>query len=221
MFKIGWLWHQIWKDRPKLSQKKLFWSWWRRRWRHGETLKIVLYIHVYFTPWVFQLLCKISETNSVHYQMAINISYIKIFILRIYLQNWPGYRYSKFQFCLLRSAISTQLNTRVWAMFSENFSAIASVAAEIWHFEVGLLVSSALHSVAGEHTQLVCLRVFTRIVLMAKRSFSRTAWLSHNAFYTFGNLFQLVWQPKNTSFFRTWWGTAHFRSPSFPARVTL
>ena len=33
-------------------------------------------------------------------------------------------------------------------MCPENFGAIASAVAEIWHFEVGLLVSAALHSVA-------------------------------------------------------------------------
>ena len=36
---IGSFWHQIWRDRPKLSPKNLFWCWWRRRCRHGETFE--------------------------------------------------------------------------------------------------------------------------------------------------------------------------------------
>ena len=100
----GSFWHQIWKDRPKLSPKKLLWCWWRQRWRSGETLNITHYIHVYFTHWSFQLWCKISETNAMHYKMALNISYIENFSLRIYLQNWLWYFYSKFQICVLRSA---------------------------------------------------------------------------------------------------------------------
>ena len=49
----GSFWHQIWKDRPKLSPQKLFRCWWRQRWRNGETLNIAQYIHVYFTQWIF------------------------------------------------------------------------------------------------------------------------------------------------------------------------
>ena len=116
IFKTGSFWHQIWKNRQKLSQKKLFWCWWRHRWRHSETLNIALYIHVYFIPCIFQLWCNISETNAMLYHMALSIGYIKNFSLRIYLQNWLRYRHSKFQCCLLNSAINflariTKLNT--------------------------------------------------------------------------------------------------------------
>ena len=41
-----------------------------------------------------------------HHQMALNISYIENFSLRIYLQNWLRYGYSKCQFLLLCSAIN-------------------------------------------------------------------------------------------------------------------
>ena len=99
----GSFWLQIWKYRPNLSPKKLFWSWWRQRWRNGETLNIAHYIHVYFTQWIFQLWCKISETNAMHNKMSLNITYIENFSLRIYLQSWLWYLYSKFQICLLCS----------------------------------------------------------------------------------------------------------------------
>ena len=116
IFKIGSFWHQIWKNRQKLSQKKLFWCWWRHRWRHSETLNIALYFHVYFIPSIFQLWCNISETNAMLYHMALSIGFIKNYSLRIYLQNWLRYRHSKFQCCLLNSAINflariTKLNT--------------------------------------------------------------------------------------------------------------
>ena len=37
-------WPQIWKDRPKLYQKKVFSWWWRHRWRHRVASKSALYI---------------------------------------------------------------------------------------------------------------------------------------------------------------------------------
>ena len=33
------IWPQIWKDRPKLCQKKFFLWWWRHRWRHRVASK--------------------------------------------------------------------------------------------------------------------------------------------------------------------------------------
>ena len=86
-------------------------------------------------------------------------------------------------------------------MFPENFSVIGAVVTEIRHFEVSMVVSSAQHSVACLLTGLLCLRVFTRIVLTAKRSHTRTPRLYQNVPWTFRNLFQPVWQPKNASFF--------------------
>ena len=41
-----------------------------------------------------------------HYKVALNISYIENFRLRIYFQNWLWYFYSKFQICVLRSAFN-------------------------------------------------------------------------------------------------------------------
>ena len=38
------IWPQIWKDRPKLCQKKVFSWWWRHRWRHRVASKSALYI---------------------------------------------------------------------------------------------------------------------------------------------------------------------------------
>ena len=160
-----------------------------------------------------------------HHQMALNINYIENFSWRIYLQNWLRYGYSEFRFCLLRSAIMLLArDTKLWKVTVQvisYFSAIDTLVAEIRHSEVGLLVSSALHSTGCQHTQLVYSCVFTRIVLTAKRSYNRTPRLFPNVLCTRRNFFQLVWQPKNASFFRTWRETAHFRSPSFPARVTL
>ena len=92
------IWHQIWNDRPKLSPKKLFWCWWRQLWRNIETLNIAHNIHAYFTQWIFQLWCKISETNAMYYNMSLKISYIENFSLRIYLQNWLWYLSSIFKF---------------------------------------------------------------------------------------------------------------------------
>ena len=79
----------------------MFWCWWLQRWRHCETLNIDLYIHVYIIVWIFQLWCKISETHALHYQMALNISYIRNFSLSFYLQNWLRYRHSNFCWCRL------------------------------------------------------------------------------------------------------------------------
>ena len=69
-------------------------------------------------------------------------------------------------------------------MLPENFNTIDAVVAEIRHSKVGSLVSSGLQSVACWHTQLVCLHVFTRIVLTAKQSFSRTHRLLQNVLCT-------------------------------------
>ena len=51
-------------------------------------------------------------------------------------------------------------------MFAENLSTIKTVLTEIRHFEVGLVVSSAHHSMAYEHTA-ICPSAFSQ------KSFSR------------------------------------------------
>ena len=123
------------------------------------------------------------------YQMALNISYINNFSLSIYLQYWPRYRYSKFRFCLLRSAI----------IFSQGYGTrndwrpgqkvrFDPVVAEIRHSEVGLLVPSAMNSMVCLHTERVCLRVFTRIEPTVKQSYCRTPRSFQNVLCTFRNL---------------------------------
>ena len=44
ILKILKYWPQIWKDRPKLCQKKNISWWWRHRWRHRVASKSALYI---------------------------------------------------------------------------------------------------------------------------------------------------------------------------------
>ena len=39
---IGSFWHQMWKDRQKLTPKQYFWCWWRHWWRHSVTSKSAL-----------------------------------------------------------------------------------------------------------------------------------------------------------------------------------
>ena len=96
---------------------------------------------------------------------------------------------------------SLQSKSRFLATFPENFSAIDPIVAEIYHFKV---LSSAQHSRRQRglltHPTCVLTRVFTRIVLTAKRSYSRTPRGYQNVPWTFRNLFQLVWQPKNVYF---------------------
>ena len=146
----------------------------------------------------------------------------------IFKIDWDiAIRIINFVCCLVPSNFNPWLpnctgqRTRPRAMFPENFSAIGAVVTEIRHFEVSMVVSSAQHSVACLLTELLCLRVFTRIVLTAKRSHTRTPRLYQNVPWTFRNLFRPVWQPKNASFFRTCRGIRHFRLPTLPARVTL
>ena len=43
VLKTASIWSQIWKDRPKLSQKKYFSWWWRHRWRHRVASNFPLY----------------------------------------------------------------------------------------------------------------------------------------------------------------------------------
>ena len=190
---MGSFWHQIWKDRQKLSPKKLFWSWWRQRWRHVETLDIARYIHVCFTsvhfsamvqyirnkcyalshPCTFQLWCNISETNAMHYHMALSIGYIKNFSLRIYLQNWLRYRHSKCHCCLLHSAINilarvTKLNTiRDQHIGYVSWKFQRNRLSSFWDTAL-LSMSSARSAQHGLLTHL-CFRC-TNIVLTAKRS---------------------------------------------------
>ena len=105
---------------------------------------------------------------------------------------------SDFKRCLWNSL---QSKAMLLATFPENFSAIDPLVAEIYHFKV---LSSAQHSRRQRglltHPTCVLTRVFTRIVLTAKRSYSRTHRGYQNVPWTFRNLFQLVWQPKNVYF---------------------
>ena len=94
--------------------------------------------------------------------MAPDISYNENICLNFFLQNWLRYRYSKFQFfcCLAPSYFNSGLHksvhfrTRSQTMSHENLSTIDAVLTEIRHFEVGLVVSSAPHSLAYEHTAI-------------------------------------------------------------------
>ena len=44
IFNTASIWPPIWKDRPKLCQKKVFSWWWRHQWRHRVASKSAFYI---------------------------------------------------------------------------------------------------------------------------------------------------------------------------------
>ena len=151
-------------------------------------------------PCIFQLWCNISETNAMHYHMALSIGYIKNFSLRIYLQNWPRYRHSKFQCCLLHSAINISARVTKLNMIRDHDTGYVS-----WKFQRNRLssfwdtpllsLSSARSAQRGLLTHL-CFRG-TNIVLTAKRSYSRTLRRLQTILCDFWNLLQLFLRPKN------------------------
>ena len=124
-------------------------------------------------PCTFQLWYNISETNAMHYHIALSIGYVKNFSLRIYLQNWPRYHHSKFQCCLLHSLIN--IFARVTKLKTISDQDIGYVSwkfqrnrpSSLWDTAL-LSVSSAMSAQRGLFTHL-CFRG-TNIVLTAKRS---------------------------------------------------
>ena len=152
-------------------------------------------------PCIFQLWCNnTSETNAMHYHMALSIGYVKNFSLRIYLQNWPRYRHSKFQCCLLHSAINIFARVTKLNMIRDHDTGYV-----FWKFQRNRLssfwdtallsMSSAMSAQRGLLTPL-CFRG-TNIVLTAKRSYSRTLRRLHTILCDFWNLLQLLLRPKN------------------------
>ena len=150
-------------------------------------------------PCIFQLWCNISETNAMHDHMALSIGYIKNFSLRIYLQNWLRYRHSKFQCCLLYSAINilarvTKLNTigdQDIGYVSWKFQ--RNRPSSFW--DTAPLSLSSMSAQRGLLTHL-CFRG-TNIVLTAKRSYSRTLRRLQTILCDFWNLLQVLLRPKN------------------------
>ena len=190
----------MWKDRQKLTPKKLFWSWWRQRWRHGENLNIALYIHVYFI--------------SVHFSAMVQYIRNKCYALshgpkhRLYQEfkfenlAWKLTEISPFkiQCCLLHNAIN--ILARVTKLNTISDQDIGYVS---WKFQRNrpsscwdtalLSVSSAMPAQRGLLTHL-CFRG-TNIVLTAKRSYSRTLRRLQTILCDFWNLLQLLLRPKN------------------------
>ena len=159
---IGSFWHQIWKDRIKLCKKKYF-SWrWRHRLCQSGIQTAFLYNNLCLTQCMFSPRCHMREPNAIHYQMpqtpAITRFFVWIFIFKI---GWDiAIQNFNFVCCLSPSDFNPGLHKLVYwktlprTMFPENFSTIDAVLTEIWHFEVGLVVSSAHHSMAYEHTAI-------------------------------------------------------------------
>ena len=81
-------------------------------------------------PLVFGYDATMAEPNVMFDQMPPDTSYVENFCLRVYLQNWLRYHHSKFQFCLLPSAI------KFWAMTTKLDSRKAQVMSYVsWKFE--------------------------------------------------------------------------------------
>ena len=151
-----------------------------------------------------------AEPNVMFHQMTPDTSYVEIFFLRVYLQNWLRYHHSKFQFCLLPSAI------KFWAMTTKLDSRKAQVMSYVsWKFERNRRSTywdTALWTGQGWCRLLVITGVgllthwtfvfarLARIVLTAKRSNPRTPRLLQNVPWTFRNLLHLVSWSKNAYF---------------------
>ena len=148
-------------------------------------------------PCTFQLWCNIS--NAMHYHMALSIGYMKNFSLRIYLQNWPRYRHSKCQCCLLHSAINLARIPKLNTIGDQDLGDVSwkfqrNRPSSFWDTAL-LSLSSAMSAQRGLLTHL-CFRG-TNIVLTAKRSYSRTLQRLQTIFCDFWNLLQVLLRPKN------------------------
>ena len=104
-YTIASIWLQIWNLRGKLCPIQHFLCLLRHRLLHRRIETLSLYKNLRFTPGMFQLRRHMREPNPIRYLMAPDISYNENFFLNFYLQNWLRYRFLKFKFCLLRSAI--------------------------------------------------------------------------------------------------------------------
>ena len=181
--------------------QKGYFSWkWRHQLSHSGIQNTFFYINLYLTQRVFSPRCHIREPNAIHYQMAPDINYNENICLNFFLQNWLRYRYSKFQFCLLPSAI------RFWFRVTQIGALKDTIVNYVsWKFEhnrrstyrdtafwsgLGGVVCTPQRGV-WTHCYL-SFRVFTKIFLTAKRSYSRTPRLYRTTHCTIWNLLQVV-----------------------------
>ena len=148
------------------------------------------------------------------------------FCLKVYLKNWLRYRYSKFQFCLLPSAIDILATVTTLGTFKHldisNFSCKFQRNRPSSLCDTVLLSLSSASAMSAQRGLLthLCFRG-TNIILTAKRSYSRTLRRLQTILSDFCNLLHVLLRPKKRLIRGTMAGTPHIRSPTFPARVTL
>ena len=175
----------------------------------------------------FYLWCEIQEPNGIHHLMAPLTSFIENFCLKVYLKNWLRYRYSKFQFCLLPSAIDILATVTTLGTFKHRDISNVSCKCQLnrpssfWD-TARLILSSAMSAQRGLLTHLCFLG--TNIILTAKRSYSRSLRRLQTILCDFWNFFFFSFgasAAEKRLIRGTMRATPHIRSPTFPARVTL
>ena len=143
------------------------------------------------------LWCEIQEPNGIHHLMAPLTSFIENFCLKVYLKNWLRYRYSKFQFCLLPSAIDILATVTTLGTFKH--LDISNVSCKFQRNRPSSFWDTARFSLSSAQRGLLTHLCFrgTNIVLTAKRSYSRTFRRLQTILCDFWNLLQVLLRPKN------------------------